>query len=160
MIGPFIFLDIDGVLNGHQAHENKYCGVDPACMKILNHVLTETGAKIVVASAWRYCVLRGEMTVAGFASMMHTHGLNWGSLVSTLGPDQAVPCRGSLVLDWFRNNYGTAHPGPHVAIDDMDLGYTDRQIPFFQTPPEKGLVGLPLGTIVQMIRRLQWREGK
>ncbi len=143
MIGPFIFLDIDGVLNSHNKHANGYCGCDRASVALLNGILEETGAKIIVASAWRYFVLRGEMTIAGLGGLLCTHGLKWGSVLDVLGPDisdnNGGADRGAGVKQWFRDRFGLAHKCPHLAIDDMDLGYTLHGVPFFKTDPNKGL---------------------
>lgn len=139
MIGPFIFLDIDGVLNGHNPHTNGYCGCDADNVRVLNGILNQTGAKIVVASAWRYFVLRGEMTVQGFGGMMCTHGLKWGSIVDVLGPDKFPDDRGALIEEWFAAKWGLAHERRYVVLDDMDLGYTRRRMPFMQTKPKEGV---------------------
>ena len=56
-----IFLDIDGVLNSQIAYENGFCkynddyGQDfyPESAKLLNKLIDETKAKIVISSTWR-----------------------------------------------------------------------------------------------------------
>lgn len=145
MIGPFVFLDIDGVLNSHNRHANGYCGCDIESVKILNSIVEVTGAKIVVASAWRYFVLRGEMNVAGLGGLLCTHGVRWGSVIDILGPDlpdgNGGADRGLAIKRWFRERFGIAHACCHLAIDDMDLGYTKHGVPFFKTEPDKGLGG-------------------
>jgi len=143
MIGPFIFLDIDGVLNGHQQHDNRYCGTDPESVKVLNGLLDATKAKIVLVSAWRYFILRGEMTLAGFNGLMHTHGLNFHSVVDHVGPDRGWQMdRAFLIREWFDNRYGTAHAVNFAILDDMDLGYSGSLLKhFFQTDGKVGLKG-------------------
>jgi hypothetical protein len=151
MIGPFIFLDIDGVLNGHKAFPNRYCGTDWESVKILNGILDVTGAKIVLVSAWRYFALRGEMTIAGLNGLMHTHGLNCYSIVDHVGHDQERDRvdRGKLIQEWFMDRYGTVHPVGMAIIDDMDLGYTANGFAkcFFQTHGQVGLKGFGLEKI-------------
>lgn len=50
-----IFLDIDGVLNGDNTEVvNGYVFVDEEKVKLLKHIVDETGAKIVLSSDWRY----------------------------------------------------------------------------------------------------------
>lgn len=69
----YIFLDIDGVLNSEQYYLEKpqhkrwkefkdkldkhiawgVCNIDPKAVKLLNKLVTETNAKIVVSSSWR-----------------------------------------------------------------------------------------------------------
>ncbi len=47
-----IFLDIDGVLNNDDTPGEFICW-DPNLIKILNRIIEETGAKIVLSSTWR-----------------------------------------------------------------------------------------------------------
>lgn len=59
----YLFLDIDGVLNhvlwftslAYRNNQNnwKVSMFDPACVKRVNKILRETGAKLVVSSSWR-----------------------------------------------------------------------------------------------------------
>lgn len=48
-----IFLDIDGVLNVHGL-PGEDGGLDPEKVCLLGGAIYETGAKIVLSSAWRY----------------------------------------------------------------------------------------------------------
>lgn len=47
-----IFLDIDGVLNNYDTPGELICW-DPELVKILNRIIKETDAKIVLSSTWR-----------------------------------------------------------------------------------------------------------
>ena len=61
----YLFLDIDGVLNHEDWYVNKVKAYkkghvhwwedcfDPECVKRLNQILDETGARLVVSSSWR-----------------------------------------------------------------------------------------------------------
>ena len=59
-----IFLDIDGVLNHHNFYINRsnqsiyqnypYSEFDPISVSLLNRIVDETGAKIVLSSDWRF----------------------------------------------------------------------------------------------------------
>ncbi len=161
MFGPFIFLDIDGVLNKHDAYANGYCGIDPICMSILNNIIHATNAKIVVSSAWRYFVLRGEMSLVGFQGMMCSHGLQWGTIVDLLPadiPDDSDKCsadRGIAVKDWLRTRYSVSHRVRYVALDDLDLGYTKHGVRFIQTDSKGGLAGLPSRVCDSIVRMLK-----
>jgi hypothetical protein len=44
-----IFLDVDGVLNGHESQWR----VIPECVRLLNEIVERTGAKLVLSSSWR-----------------------------------------------------------------------------------------------------------
>ncbi len=146
MIGPFLFLDIDGVLNKHIPHPNGYSGCNYESVLIVNEILDQTQAKIVLVSAWRYWVLRGEMNIAGINGVMATHGLNTGAIVAVLPPD--IPDglggadRGLAVTNWFRDHYGISHKSSYAIIDDLDLGYRKHGHGprFYQTDSKVGLV--------------------
>lgn len=76
-----LFLDIDGVLNGHEfSEEAQSCTLKPACVEAFNRLLREgekiEGFGIVVSSAWRYMVFRESMTWVGFGHMLQTHGVS------------------------------------------------------------------------------------
>jgi hypothetical protein len=146
MIGPFIFLDLDGVLNGHQSHHNGYCSLDPDSVLIFNDILKRTGAKVIVSSAWRYFILRGEMTLAGLQGLLCTHGVTWGCLVDVLPADipdgNGGADRGAAIEQWFRERFCISHQTKWIALDDLDLGYTARQMPFFRTVGTQGLKGM------------------
>lgn len=67
-----IFLDIDGVLN-HQAfyesdrwikNEGRDTDLDPKSIEILNGIIANTGAKVVVSSTWRIGRTVGELQQA------------------------------------------------------------------------------------------------
>lgn len=94
-----IFLDVDGVLNRHEAHENGYNGTHPECVAALNDLLAMApDAKLVIISSWRYLVVTGQMTVQGFESMLLTHGLNcYGRVYGVTRSDEET-CGG--VKDW------------------------------------------------------------
>lgn len=71
-----IFLDIDGVLNDHSQLPSGYCGIRRESVEHLNHILDSVpDAKIMISSAWRYMILRGDMTVKGFEYLLLVHGV-------------------------------------------------------------------------------------
>jgi len=156
MIGPFIFLDVDGVLNKHNSHANGYCGCDKESVEILNRIIAETGAKIVLVSAWRYFVLRGEMNIAGINGLFCTHGLTWGSIIDVLPPDipdgTGSADRGQGVLDWFRDRFGIAHKVNYVILDDLDLGYSKRHLNFIQI---NGLSEKDTGHVIAILKGIE-----
>lgn len=74
---PVLFLDIDGVLNSHTKLTSGYCGIDRDKVRTLNWILFEVPKlKIVVSSAWRYMILRGDMTIKGFEYLLLVHGVD------------------------------------------------------------------------------------
>lgn len=74
-MNPILFLDIDGVLNTHNRLPSGYCGIDRGHAEILNAILAAVPCKIVISSAWRYLVLRGDMTLKGFEYLLLVHGI-------------------------------------------------------------------------------------
>lgn len=134
--GPVIFLDIDGVLNDHTHMENMYCGTKPSCVKVFNSILDSLPtAKIVISSAWRYMMLRGELTVGGFEMLLLTHGVKCHGRVightDADGPVDEEPShldvdswnraglkwRREQIRDWVAKN----NVLNYVVIDDLDL---------------------------------------
>jgi hypothetical protein len=136
-----IFLDIDGVLN-HQKHYEwlmttneptpmqrtyPYTEFNPKSCQLLNEIIKETGAQIVVSSSWR---LDGETRLN---SLFKHFGLP--RIYST------TPClntaRGIEIDAWL-----AAHPevDKYVILDD-DEDMNEHQLPYFikTNPYEDGL---------------------
>jgi len=98
-----IFLDIDGVLNGHDKHRhpNGYCGIDPQCVYRLNRIVAETGAHLVITSAWRY-LLNSAMSMTGFGSMLLTYGLDRSvHIQGRTCADEVIPDRGPQIAAYL-----------------------------------------------------------
>lgn len=73
---PTLFLDVDGVLNGHDRPDGSpYCTIRPTNVAAFNLILRERSPQIVLSSAWRYMVHGRSMKLDGFAYMLHTHGV-------------------------------------------------------------------------------------
>lgn len=164
MLNRIIFLDIDGVLNGHAATPSGYCGIDLNRADAFNAIVDRTGAKIVVTSAWRYLVHSGSMTLKGFEHLLRTHGVK-GEVIGVTGrdameqgPDGLVPTpnqRGLQVTNWLRE---FDEPAAYVVIDDMDLGINDSNHPFVQTVGTSGLSGLDADRAVALLLGSDVRE--
>lgn len=126
----FLFLDIDGVLNGHEfSNEAESCQIKPECVKAFNRVIRNTDALVVLSSSWRYLVLNKAMTLKGFHSMLRTHGVTkdleiFGTLPYDATQQADGIARGQAILEWLRNEtmhyYGK--PVRWAAIDDLNLG--------------------------------------
>lgn len=156
-----VFLDVDGVFNRHV-----YCPVagssslDRELVLILNGVLAETGANVVLSSAWRYHVHTGRMTLAGLEWLFRSHGLMSGRLVGVTREDTLTdevwewpgdangrmsgrghkPVeneRGRQIRDWLTEHRPAGVP--YVVVDDLDLGITAAGHPFVQTDGKVGL---------------------
>ncbi len=143
-----IFLDIDGVLNGHNWSSSAESNIiQPTPVKHLNRILEETGAKIVLSSSWRYIIHGGAMTLDGFEYMLRTHGVVSGRLRGLTCKDEetkgAEPddflsdgysVRSKQILGWLQMNTSVTR---WVAIDDGGLDIDDEN--FVQTDGRVGL---------------------
>ena len=121
-----IFLDIDGVLNAGCEDEPF---ILPECAQRLNCIIQETGATVVLSSAWRNLIHSGEMTTKGFQRLLQTHMIRCHVLGAT--PEvRGVLGRGKQISVWLAEN------GPvecYVVIDDDDLAVLDAGHPLVRT---------------------------
>lgn len=134
-----LFLDIDGVLNDHSPHENGYCGLQSDKLRWLDVIVSETGCKLVLASAWRYLILGGAMTATGFEYLLLIHGVGKATAASLVGylPEDVDPDdfhdRGKLARGWLDSVGRALGVTRAVALDDgvngMDFGYSANGIP-------------------------------
>jgi hypothetical protein len=123
-----LFLDIDGVLNGHEfMAEAGSCKINPACVQRLNRILKATDARIVLSSAWRYMIHSHVMTLMGFQYMLQTHGMV-GSLngcsqliIDVTCRDEDLAGRPGQIRAWLdARNHRQDKEHRHVVLDDMD----------------------------------------
>lgn len=70
-----LFLDIDGVLNGHSPLASGYNGILAGPVEQLNRILDATDCRLVISSAWRYQYHNGDMTLKGFEILLLVHGI-------------------------------------------------------------------------------------
>ena len=141
-----VFLDIDGVLNGHDFDVGaQSTRIQYRCIRQLNRIIRATQCKFVLSSAWRYMILNGSMTTLGFEYLMRTHGACGFRLLGTTCSDEdagwtldtQLMVRGKQVSKWlFENKYRTK---PYVVIDDDDLGISLPGHPLVLTNGEWGL---------------------
>lgn len=136
-----LFLDVDGVLNGHNRYPNGYCGLDRLHLGLLDRIVAETGCRIVLVSAWRYILLGGDMTLKGFGYLMLTHGAakeTADALTGYLSEDGSINDlhdRGKLASEWLDMAGELLGVTRAVALDDgswpdgFDLGYEVMGIP-------------------------------
>jgi len=135
-----IFLDIDGVMNSEvdyllaeakgdlkmakeEAHE-----ISQRCMNLLNDLIQETGAEIVISSVWRY----GE-TAESMQTMFDNKGFKGkiAGLTPSLGKGNL---RGNEILQWIKDNeeylgvkYYNDFESYVIFDDDSDMLYWQRE---------------------------------
>lgn len=162
-----LFLDIDGVLNQHEPlHPEVMCGnIHDDKAHRLNLILAKTGAKIVLSSAWRYIVHRGEMNLAGMGWLLRSHGI-LDRLVGITRPDTMMPDkftgkeswpveneRGQQIADYIANCNGMlgVSCSRYVVLDDLDLGISNAGHPFVHVD---GSVGLWFNNVADAVEKL------
>lgn len=168
-----LFLDIDGVCNSHDSHPNGYCGIDPKKMALLNSIVESTDCRIVLASAWRYLVLKSSMTLAGFGNMLATYGASEAvraALLDVLPEDGSINDlhdRGKLARMWLdgrrfrRAADDLLEPLDAVAValddgswpDGFDLGYEVMGIPSVRPKSSVGLTEAEAARVIELLNR-------
>ena len=139
-----VFLDIDGVLNGHEwIHRQGGRRINPKPASHLNILLARTGAKVVISSTWRSWVNRGWMTVEGFGAMLRSHGID-AEVVDVL-PRGTTSERDHQIRDWVRQHKDEIES--YVAIDDLDL----KGVPLVRTRPDRGMTAKNITDAVKML---------
>lgn len=147
-----IFLDIDGVLNDHATFENGYCGIKAECVARLNRILLETGANLVISSAWRYLIISRSMTREGFQNLLLSHGVNcYKKIRGTTQPDMGAITRGQQILAWLICN---GFAGTYVVLDDLDdAGIAEEGLPFVRTDGKVGLTDADADKAIAILNR-------
>lgn len=162
-----LFLDVDGVLNDHTWLPEVLCGqIHGDCVFELNRVLRATDARIVVSSAWRYLIYRGEMSLQGLEWLLRSHGVLAGRLVGITRPDTMVrgpysgkPCewpltdeRGQQIADWLKGRRAEDVPvSRYAVVDDLDPGITACGHPLVRTDGRRGLTPADADRLVELL---------
>jgi hypothetical protein len=161
---PLIFLDVDGVLNAHEFDPEVLCGqIHPDKVCRLNRVLRETGARVVLSSAWRYIAFRDEATILGLEWLFRSHGMLAGRLAGLTWPDtmkrwtyNGYPAswplpneRGAQITRWLAEN---PYHRPYVVLDDLDLGISDEGHPFVHVDGMFGLSDDDAGRAAEILK--------
>jgi hypothetical protein len=146
-----IFLDIDGVLNGHDfCHAAQSCSIRRENVDQLNRVLRETGAKVVLSSAWRYMIHGAAMTVTGFQYMLRTHGVAGLEIVGITCTDEACKGRGKQITRWLQEN---GLPETYVVVDDDIFDIVEDGHPLVRTDSKLGLTTAEADRIIESLGR-------
>lgn len=149
-----IFLDFDGVLNTYSylfltdgdAPEQ---GLDPKAIRHVNEIIRQTGAVVVLSTAWRYQHSQGRL-----ATMLERRGLH-GAITEGKVID-VTPEPVQFVIHEPRENEVRAWLAKHpevesfVVLDDLNefKGMTDRHV---HTSPSKGLLAAHVDVAVRTL---------
>jgi hypothetical protein len=137
-----IFLDIDGVLAPIRRWD-RYGDLDPACIRVLNEIVADGEADVVVSSTWRHA-----KTIAELQDMMQTEGFT-GCVVDKTPADLPGASRGEEIAAWL-----AAHTvdGCVIIDDHADMG--ELRIHLVQTHPAHGLQPADAPRAIEMLRRV------
>ena len=158
-----LFLDLDGVANGHERHANGYYGTKPECVAQLNRVIAATDCKLVISSAWRYLVHNRHMTIIGLENLLLTHGVDAkGRVFSVTRNDLNISDkheRGKQITEWIREYANGGSPfGYAVVDDDNELGIPEAGHPFVKTDGKVGLTEADADRLIDILGRNQNEE--
>lgn len=106
-----LFLDIDGVVNRGRDQIRGFNWSDPDCVAMLNRVLRDTNADIVISSSWRIGSDLQELA-KHFTSEFGIKG-NFISMTPVLEASRAEE-----IHAWITNNNYT---GQYAIIDDYNI---------------------------------------
>ena len=130
-MNPVIFLDIDGVLNGHEwIHAKEGPRIQPGPARLLQILLERTGADVVITSTWRKWVHNKLMTLEGFARVLLASGIE-AKVIDVLPPGPP-PARARMIHDWLNAHLGTRY----VVLDDLPMPGLEQ----VRTAPDRGLI--------------------
>lgn len=159
-----LFLDIDGVLNGHEKLASGYCGIRQENVFFLNHILDHApDMQLVISSAWRYMILRGEMSVRGFEMLLlvngikcfgrvHGHTVADGEVADEPShlDDEAWRTAGLLMRGAQIERYVIEHrPASWAVVDDLPLAIDPTH--FIQTDSARGLTANVAWALVEIL---------
>jgi HAD domain in Swiss Army Knife RNA repair proteins len=122
-----IFLDIDGVL-APILRWDRYGDLDPACIKVLNEIVADGAADVVVSSTWRY-----GKTVAELQEILDAEGFS-GRVLDKTPIGAAGADRGDEIAAWLAEH---AVAGYVIIDDHADMGTLRTHL--VQTHPARGL---------------------
>ena len=127
VIRRVVFLDIDGVLAPIRQWD-RYGDLDPACIRVLNDIVLDGDAEVVISSTWRY-----GKTVAELQALLAAGGFV-GTVIDKTPVGGPGSDRGAEIAAWL-----AAHDAPdYVIIDDhSDMGALRSHLVL--TQPARGL---------------------
>jgi Swiss Army Knife RNA repair-like protein len=135
-----VFLDIDGVLAPIRRWD-RYGDLEPACIAVLNEIVTIARADVVVSSTWRHGKAVAELQV-----MLEAEGFT-GRVVDKT---PAVPGakRGEEIAAWLAEHA----VGGYVIIDDhIDMGVLRAELVL--THPGHGLQPADAPRAIEILMR-------
>jgi len=136
-----IFLDIDGVLAPIRTWD-RYGDLDSACIQVLNEMVADGGADVVVTSTWRH-----GKTVAELQGMLQAQGFA-GLVLDKTPTDIPGARRGDEIAAWLAEH---AVDGYVIIDDHADMGELHTHL--VQTHPAHGLRPADVPRAIALLRR-------
>ncbi|NPV87345.1 MAG: hypothetical protein HPY45_15205 [Anaerolineae bacterium] len=113
-----IFLDIDGVLNSISRQNECKWETDPHNVDVLNKIVKETGAVVVISSGWRFVYWLGEIR-----RFLLENGVE-ADIVDVVSP--FLENKGDAVEAWLMRH--TKDVDSYVILDDCSFLFHEEQL--------------------------------
>jgi len=158
-----IFLDIDGVLNSDTWEKSKAFkngeypsnSFDPFSVQLLNNIINETQAKVVLTSTWRL-----KFTLQEMKDIFRRVGIQCQLIDFTpdLKKDNDFTLRGNEILKWCKDNRELLGTKPlnytdFIILDDNNDMLLWQSKYFFQTDKLCGLSPTVAREVIRMLNR-------
>ena len=142
-----IFLDVDGVLN---SQINYRTDIFPEMADRLGRIITATGAVIVLSSAWRYQIFRGQHSLESFSMFLRERGAHGANVIDTTVADEVLRGRGCQITRWLAE-----HPEvrSYVILDDVPSFIAIDDWRLVQTDGDFGLTDVDVAEAIEVLRR-------
>ena len=156
-----LFLDIDGVLNntcpGTVCVKGKRL-YDPHCISVLNNVLSDTNANIVISSAWRVgysCdFLAGQLDMMGVCVQHYTVYKDKYAHRIVGVTDTNGPTRATEIVRWIEANQDKIDS--YAIVDDNEDAMCDMtKCMFVQTADDTGLTREQGGRLIKLLNNMK-----
>lgn len=143
---PIIFQDVDGVLNHSASGDGT---VDPMLVDNLKGIVKDTGARLVISSAWR----KSDGAMKELKKLTGPElAKEFYSKTPSLCPDTS--CRAREIFGWMFSHPGATRGG-WIAIDDRDIEAQNRALMknyFVHTDATQGLTKAKAKQAVDLLR--------
>lgn len=122
-------MDIDGTLNDNSWKESDNIPwILRDCASVLDHIIQETGAQLVLTSQRRHAIHTGRISISGFQVLLKSHGIK-GNLAGHIPYTDNWEDKKFLIKDWLRiNNWNR-----FCIIDDVDMQVGNQVFPNSET---------------------------
>ncbi|WP_313004224.1 HAD domain-containing protein [Chryseobacterium gleum] len=155
-----IFVDIDGVLNNAEYYKNKSLHshhkenshFDPRNVTALNRIISSTGVKMVLSSAWRLIRSLEEINELFKEVNLNVEIISVTESLHYKDTFELAP-RGLEILKWIRDYHKTLKGGleNYVIIDDEDDILDIQEKHFFQIDDKVGLTEADANEIIEFL---------